>query len=93
MIVDVDVPLAVIDADEAVTTEVVVDADPGFTVKLADADDVVTVDALTVPEAAMTCPEPAIVGVTDTESTTPPLAITAETVPLNAVEVSETVPV
>jgi hypothetical protein len=29
----------------------------------------------------------------DTESTTPPLAITAETVPLNAVEVSETVPV
>jgi hypothetical protein len=31
--------------------------------------------------------------VTDTESTTPPLAITAETVPLNAVEVSETVPV
>jgi hypothetical protein len=54
VIVDVDVPLAVIDADEAVTTEVVVDADPGFTVKLADADDVVTVDALTVPEAAMT---------------------------------------
>jgi hypothetical protein len=54
VIVDVDVPLAVIDADEAVTTEFDVDADPGFTVKLADADDVVTVDALTVPEAAMT---------------------------------------
>jgi hypothetical protein len=32
------------------------------------------------------------VGVIETESTTPPLAMTAETVPLNAVEVREIVP-
>jgi hypothetical protein len=54
VIVEVDVPFAAIDKEDAVTAEVEVDAEPGFTVKLADADDVVTVDEATVPDAAMT---------------------------------------
>jgi len=66
---------------------------PGLVANVPDAEDVVTVDELTVPDALMTCPEPVTVGVIATASTKPPLAIVPVTEPLNAPDVRVTVPV
>lgn len=93
VIADVDVPFAVIDDDAAVIVDSLGLTGPGDVVKVADADDVVTVEELTVPDALITWPEPATVGVIDTESTKPPLEMVPVTEPLKALDVSVTVPV
>ena len=93
MIVDVDVPFAVIEDVAAVIVDWLRLTGPATVVNAPDAEDVVTVDELTVPDALMTWLDPATVGVIATESTKPPLAIVPVTEPLNAPEVSVTVPV